>query len=216
MKDIPILTAVASRDCAGAALKCAEILFIAIRNALSRKCLGYGHELNFVGENVKTETVNELERFLKSAEGENFAHIVVLTDKSMLESEPDNEGAPLIKAFLDMLKEHAGKELVFKCSVIFCHTDTLTDYDKLSVLCKDYGLMYDEFIFSEVNGQIKAAPSSIAIAIGACALFIRNSETAISDLCARTDCFCSVNQDIIRSPICCSRYAQWYIMRNVS
>lgn len=180
MKDVPILAAAVSRDPNEPTMKCAEIIFPAMQKSLSSAYSGSVYGLNFVGKIVELETVNELETLLKSPEAEKSGHIVILTDKSMLESDPDNKKAPLIKAFLDTVKKHSDEEFVFKYSVILCHTAAFTkECDYFSGLCKEYGLMYDKFIISEDGGRIEAAPSALTIAIAACAFF----ESEFKDKC---------------------------------
>ncbi len=180
MKDVPILAAVVSRDPNEPTMKCAEIIFPAMQKSLSCAYFEFAYRLNFIGKIVELETVNELETLLKSPEAEKSGHVVILTDKSMLEPNPDNKKAPLIKTFLDTVKKHLGKEFVFKCSVILCHTDAFTKkYDNFTDLCREYGLMYDKFIVSEKVGRIEAAPSALTIAIAACAFF----ESEFRDQC---------------------------------
>ncbi|HBH95758.1 MAG TPA: hypothetical protein DDX91_08385 [Ruminococcaceae bacterium] len=180
MKDVPILAAVVSRDPNEPTMKCAEIIFPAMQKSLSCAYFEFDYRLNFIGKIVELETVNELEALLKSPEAEKSGHIVILTDKSMLESDPDNKKAPLIKAFLDTVKKHLREEFVFKCSVILCHTDAFTkECDNFSDLCREYGFMYDKFIISGKVGRIEAAPSALIIAIAACAFF----ESEFRDKC---------------------------------
>lgn len=172
MIDVPILAAVVSRAPDEPTMRCAEIIFPAMQKSLRYAYIGSVYRLNFVGKIVELETVNELEILLKSPEAEKSGHIVILTDRSMLEADPDNKKAPLIKAFLDTVKKHSGEDFVFKYSVILCHTDAFTkECDKLSGLCREYGLIYDKFIVSEEVGRIEAAPSALMIAIAACAFF---------------------------------------------
>lgn len=170
--DVPILAAVVSRDSGEPTMKCAKIIFPAMQKSFKYVYIGSVYRLNFIGKIVELETVKELETLLKSPEAEKSGHIVILTDRSMLEPDPDNKKAPLIKAFLDTVKKHSDEEFVFKCSVILCHTDAFTkECDKLSGLCREYGLMYDKFIVSEDSGRIEAAPSALMIAIAASAFF---------------------------------------------
>ena len=176
-KNARIIAVALSKDPKRHTMKCAKMMFSTMDKSLSGAYYDSQYKIYFAEEIAQVGSVKDIKTLFESRTIRKYNHVVFLVDRSMLEPDPDNQNASLISTILDMAKEYlkgySDIEILFNYSVIFCHTDTFTDDDNntLSKLCKEYGLMYDEFILSKDGEKVIAAPTALMVAIAAGTFF---------------------------------------------